>query len=824
MSSFGLKDSPDFDDWQVQQGEVLRSELSTTLEMLAQGYATHGDLESAITYARQELALDRLNEAAHAQLMRLYAWSGRRPAALQQYQECARMLQEQLGVAPQDSLIALRDAIRSGGLPRPASVAEDTVATPASSLPLPAPADLGLQTAQSPAVTVLQEKRIVTVLAAQVEPRPSSVNGLMREDEAALVQRFAGATEDILNRYGGHRTRVVGGSILVVFGAALTRESDPELAARAALEMRSEAAKLGLSLSAGISTGEVYAGRSDTAASEQPGLVGRAIDMALRLAAQAPPGGILLAEPTYRATRLAFAFTAMDLSASAGKPALAYRVESLLPQPEKVRGIEDLRATLTGRDDEFAKLRSALELAGQGRGQIVSIIGEAGVGKSRLVAELKDFALRAADPVVWLEGRCLEMGTPASYAPFLDMLRAHLRWIDQEDDARRRESILSSLQQIVGQEGAGPERYDEMGALICRLLSVPAADALEARLRRETPEQIRYRTFLAVRDFFQALARLQPVVMVFEDLHWADSLSLDLIGLLLEGLEASALLMICAYRPEQEHPVRHLAAIVERICRDSYTELHLRDLSQIQSRELLNALVMLEAIPTSLQNSILGRAQGNPFFIEEIVRALIDSGALYRERGRWRARAEIDSTIIPDSVQSVILSRVDRLSEDARRILQTAAVIGRLFRRPVLEAASKPSANLGSVLAELADRALVYQERTFPEVEYSFKHVLTQQAVYQNSLSSRRADTHRRVAAAIETLYSDNLADYCEQLAYHCEQGGQIEKAVDYLFTAGEKAKRQYANTAAVAHLIRALICSRRCPKAGSAPTESSIC
>ncbi len=805
MSSFGLQDSPDFDDWQVQQGEALRSDLSKTLEKLAQGYAAQGDLESAITYARRELALDRLNEAAHAQLMRLYAWSGRRPAALQQYHECVKILQEQLGVSPQDWLTALHDALRSGAVPPPPALAASRVDARSSPRSLPALAAATPATPLYPAVTVLEEKRLVTVLAAAAGQAVQGESGLKGEDEAALVQRFVRASEDILRRYGGHSARAVGGSVLAVFGAARTRESDPELAIRAALEMEDEARKLGLGLSAGISTGEVYASRSDVAATEQPGLVGRAIDIALRLAVQAEPGQILVAAATQRASRGAIAFTAIEVAAGAAQPTTVYQVKRLLPQPVKARGLEDMRATLTGRDDEMTRLTGALERACLGRGQMVSLIGEAGVGKSRLVAELKEYALGRGMALLWLEGRCLEMGVPASYAPFLDILGGYFAGTEQNDDRTRRNLIASRLRALSEEGHLEPERAAEIEALLCRLLSGPVEGAWAERLRKESAEQIRQRTFSALCDFVFAVARERPLVLVFEDLHWADDLSLDLIALLVEGLGQRGMLLLCAYRPEPDHTVGRLATVADQKCRECYSDLHLRELTQQQSRQLLASLVAADSLPTALEDSILSRAQGNPFFIEEMIRSMIDGGVLYREDDHWRARADFDSTSIPDSVQAVILSRVDQLGDDAKRVMQTASVIGRLFRRRVLEAASEPGANLDGILADLAERTLVYQERAFPEVEYSFKHVLMQQAVYQNILTSRRSVLHRRVAETIEALYPDNLADYAEQLAFHYEQSGDVEKAVDYLLTAGEKAKRQYANTSAVAHFNHAL-------------------
>jgi predicted ATPase len=274
----------------------------------------------------------------------------------------------------------------------------------------------------------------------------------------------------------------------------------------------------------------------------------------------------------------------------------------------------------------------------------------------------------------------------------------------------------------------------------------------------------------------------------------------------MEGLHQCPLLLLCVYRPERELKCWHLATIAAQKCRGRHTELYLRELSHRQSRQMVESLLTIEALPASVRDLILARSQGNPFFIEEVVRSLIDAGIVYRDGDRWRAREDgVGSVTIPASVQSVILSRVDHLDARQKQVLQVAAVIGRVFRQRVLARATQEPAGLESALWELEDRALVYQERTIPEVEYSFKHVLTQETVYRNILHRHRQGYHRGVAEAIEVLYPDNPEEYYEQLAYHYEEGGDAEKAIAYLFKAGEKAKQSSANEAAIAHLTRGL-------------------
>jgi tetratricopeptide (TPR) repeat protein len=504
-------------------------------------------------------------------------------------------------------------------------------------------------------------------------------------------------------------------------------------------------------------------------------------------------------------------------------PVAAYEMLRPLPRPEKVRGIEGLRASLIGRDHELEQLVAALDEVRAGRGQIACVIGEAGVGKSRLIAELKERALMGGGrgpapspdeagrmpapprtPPLWLEGRCLDIGMTVSYWPFLDMLRAYAGFTP-DDDRARGERLAAALADLVGQGHLTAVRATEMLPLLGNLLAARFGSEMDERLAHAGPEQIKQQTFLALRDVFLALAQQQPLVMVLEDLHWADSLSLDVIPLLMETLTLAPLFLVCIYRPEQEHKCWHLATIAQHKCADRCTELHLRELTAQQSRRLVESLLHIEELPGAVKAQILARAQGNPFFVEEVVRSLIDGGLVYHDGTVWRARAEIGELAVPESVQSVILSRVDRLDEEVRRVLQSAAVIGRLFQRRLLGQVTQKEAELDHALRELEDRQLIYEERAIPDEEYSFEHVLTQETVYHNILRRRRAVFHQQVAEGIERLYADSLEGYYEQLAHHYDRAGAAEKAIEYLLKAGEKARRAFLNDEALAYFQRAL-------------------
>jgi class 3 adenylate cyclase/tetratricopeptide (TPR) repeat protein len=678
------------------------------------------------------------------------------------------------------------------------------------------------------------ENRLVTVLFADMSRSLETTRSMHPEEVATMVNRLLNAMLDALVKYEGRIDKLLGDGVLAVFGAPHAHEDDPERAVRAALAIREAARELGLEVTAGINTGEVYVGGMGSDRHQEVTVMGPVVHLASRFQQHAEPGQILVGEATHRLTRRAFAFAPHSLAIKGlAEQVTAYEVERALPRPEKVRGIEGLRAELIGRDEEFARLQEALDELLHGRGQIVTLIGDAGVGKSRLVAELKaapgswllapgqdddnrsgvraqappsqEPRARSQERPLWLEGRCLELGMTAGYWLFVDLFREFFAWRPEEDDLVRGERLAACLREFVTRGDLTEERCDEIGPLLGNLLSVRFGTDWDDRLTHASPEQIKHQTFLALRDFFVALARQRPVVLVLEDLHWADNLSLDVISLLMEVLTLAPLLLLCVYRPEKEHRCWRLGTIAAQKCAGRATEIQLRELTPQQSRRLVESLLRIDSLPAAVKEQILEKARGNPFFVEEVVRSLIDTGQVYRDGDVWRAREEISSLTVPESIQSVILSRVDRLERETRHVLESASVVGRLFRRRLLERLTRQAAALEQSLGQLEDRELIYQERVVPEEEYSFQHVLTQETVYQSILRRRRAVFHQQVAEAMELLYEEGLEEYAEQLAYHYERSSADEKAIEYLLKAGEKARRAYLNEEATSYFQRAL-------------------
>jgi len=646
------------------------------------------------------------------------------------------------------------------------------------------------------------ENRPITALFADISGFTPLSNTQSSETMFQLVQDSFKRLVGVVARYEGSISGFRGDGLLALFGAPILHENDAERAILAAINMHDAMQEQGLQVSIGVNTAMMTVGEIQTQLHKEYTAYGTDINLAKRLQEAADPGQILAGTGTHRLTRRIFDFEAVhELSVKGFQESVtAYIVQQVKEHPEKLRGIEGLRARMIGREHEFADLKDAADAWLGGQGQIVSIIGEAGIGKSRLVQELRA-SLSPRPPVSLsiLEGRCVSIGQPISYWPFLDILRAYLGLNEDDAPADIARKLTKAVTQLM------PQGADEALPLLGNLLSVKFGNELDDRLKFAGPEQIRHQTLMRLRDFFDTLAKQKPLLLILEDLHWADDLSLDLISLLMDELANTPLMLLCVYRPEKEHRVWQLSNQARRKCLDRYTELTLNPLSSHQGRLLVESLLTIDNLPENVRDTILTKSEGNPFFIEEVIRSLIEQDVVYREDDRWKARDEIASINVPDTIQSVVLARVDRLQSEAKYVLQCASVIGRLFRYRLLQHLSRQERDLDGYLSDFEEKELVYEERTVPELEYAFKHAFTQEATYQGILEQRRQEYHHQVAEGIERLYQERIDEYYEELAHHYSRSGDTEKAVEYLLKSGEKAKVTYDNQAAISYFQQAL-------------------
>ena len=463
-----------------------------------------------------------------------------------------------------------------------------------------------------------------------------------------------------------------------------------------------------------------------------------------------------------------------------------------------------LRSPLVGRDREVARLMQSIERLIAGRGGIAFVVGEVGVGKSRLLAEVRRRA--TTQNLLWLEGRALSFSQTLGYRPFLELIRASVGITDQDGE---RESWTKLEQRV---SALFPEPAAEILPYLATLLALPVRGGLAARVRYLDGQAMGRQIFRAARHFFARLAEERPLLLVFEDLHWVDRSSATLLEHLLSLVESAPLLFCCVSRPEPEGPAARLRELAARDHADRYAEIVLSPLGLAESARLLRELTETETLPPRLRAEILGKAEGNPFFLEEAIRALIDAGALARNEatGRWRGAARVDQITVPDTVQGAIMARVDRLPDEVREVLKLAAVIGRSFRYRVLRGLTESEQTLDHHLAILQGAELIRERRRLPELEYVFRHALVQEATYDTILPPRRRELHRRVGACLETLLADRLEEFYGVLAHHYARAEAWDKALDYLLRAGDQAGKTAADAEALAHYREAIAACAR--------------
>lgn len=651
------------------------------------------------------------------------------------------------------------------------------------------------------------EKRLGTLLFAELSNSTTLTRHLPPADAVSLVNKVLRIIAEAIFVHGGRVDRFVGDGALGLFGIAQTHESDPERAILAALQIRNAARELGIAVTVGINTGHVYAGGVGSAESQAWTVTGPVVHLAARLQAQAAPGEILVGETTFRLARRVFRFSSRPLvGPDLPQPLEAYAVEGALARPTS-RPLGSQPAALIGRSAELEALLQAAEAARSGRGQVVTLVGEPGVGKSRLIAELRGaLQLDSKDgDFTWLDGRCLEFSDTMGYWPFVDALHQWLDWHAEDRDSVRHARIVKRLAELSQAEIVTAEQQQVWVVVLASLLSVRITSSAEPTPGK--PSRLpRHLTFHALRRLFVALAQRRPLVLALEDVHWADSLSMDFLSFLLERVATTPILVLCTYRPDQEHACRELDRLANRKCPGSYIELRPSELTGAESSQLAASLLGTPSLSTPIRELIRDKCHGNPLFIEEVVRSLVDSGALYTTSEGWQVIDSLDSIQPSESIQSVILSRVDRLPAELKQLLQYASVLGILFRPKLLEHLGMDPERLRRELYLLAEAGLVVQQREAQDdEEYAFKHALTRETIYDTILRRTRKRLHAAAAEALERVYAAHLEEQYAELGRHYSRAERFEEAATYFIQAGERGKRLFANREARSHFELAL-------------------
>ncbi|HEY7269022.1 MAG TPA: AAA family ATPase [Dehalococcoidia bacterium] len=639
------------------------------------------------------------------------------------------------------------------------------------------------------------ERRNVTVLF--IDAADSTATGSRVDPEVlhSVVRDCTQLMVDAVHRHEGTITQFRGDGIMALFGAPIALEDSARRAVSAALAMRDSLTKFAAELEAagkphfryriGLNSGPVIVGRIADDLSMDYTAIGDTVNMAARMEQLARSDAIYITADTHRQVRQYFEFRPLGPIEVKGKGEAVEVYEVL--RDLKVRDRFDAARAMqglspfVGREQELSALAGYFGQTSRGRGQVVFVSGEAGMGKSRLLLEFRETL--DAEAVTWLEGHCSVYGESTAYMPVAEMVR---RAFGVQDGDTEDEILARIDTETAGWEPAARQTVDYLRFLLSVSNAVSAMEPSERRA--------------GILDGLRALILQtakpgKPLVLMIEDLHWVDQQSQEAIAALIDVIASAPVLLLLDFRPGYEPPFGS---------RSYFSHLSLGSLNLEDSLRISTAILEGAALPMEISALIAQKAEGNPFYVEEVTKALMESGAMRLRDGALVLTKPVQQIEIPDTIQGVILSRIDRLEQRERELIQLASVIGREFTVRLLERIADARAELTGILDELNELELIYEKGRFPELAYMFNHALTHDVAYSTLLMERRRYLHRTVAQAIEELYGERLAEHYEMLAYHFYEGQDWDKARSYLMLAASKALDAYANNEAIAFVEKA--------------------
>ena len=651
----------------------------------------------------------------------------------------------------------------------------------------------GADTPSSPvsSVGLEGERKQVTALFCRFPNAAAMAERLGHaEMHAHLARAFQVAAQEV-HHYGGKVNQSMADGFVALFGAPVVHEDDARRAVLAALAIRSglqddrasDATEPDdLVTQMGVNTGQVIVGRIADDLRMEYTAIGETTDLASALQHCAEPGAILISEATRRFVEADVLLDPLQVTVPGrSRPLDAWNVVELAADRARLdHRLSRKLAPFVGRHHDLATLEDLLERSASGRGHVVNVAGEPGIGKSRLLYELRHAG--AAAGVGFLEARCLSYASAIPYVPVVDIVRQACGIAERDSPDTIRRKVTDALE---GLEIADVSR----GEGRAYLLDVLGAGEGGVSLPELSPETIKARTFSVLRSLVLGASLRGPIAVLVEDLHWIDKPSEEFFETLIDDVAGARVLLVATYRPGYRVPW---------VDRSYTTQITLRPLSAAESLAVLSSAVDIADMPQSFSSAVLSRAEGNPFFLEELARAILDHDSMDR--------------LIPDTIQGVIMARLDRLPESAKRLVQTASVVGREVPRRLLLRLWDGPGQFERELVELRRLEFLYERMGGDEPTYVFKHALTQDVAYDSLLRARRQALHVRAAEALETLYAGRLDEVEGALAHHYARTNLSEKAVTYLVRVADKAARAYANKEAIAHLEQALGHLHRCP------------
>jgi len=628
------------------------------------------------------------------------------------------------------------------------------------------------------------ERKQVTVLFADVAGFSRMSEKMDPEEVQDLISECLVFLTEEIHRYEGTIAQFLGDGLLALFGAPIAHEDAPQRALYAALGMRDRlreyAQKLkkqgiDFNMRIGLNTGLVVVGRIGDDLTMEYTAMGDTVNLASRMESTAEPGTIQVSENTHCLTEGYFDFKPLgDIEVKGRKdPVKAYRLLEVGRIKTRM-GVSEMRGLtpFVGRRKELDQLMDCYGRAKSGQGQVVGIVGEPGVGKSRLLLQMRSLLPQAE--YTYLEGQCLHYGDAIAYLPIINILRAYFDIEEGEPQLLSQKKLKQRISQL-------DQRLMAVLPPLQELLSFKVDD--ESYLRLD-PQRRRERTFEAIRTMLFRESQNKPLILVVEDLHWIDKTSEEFLDYLIARLAGAHVLLLLLYRPEYNNPWGS---------KTYYSQIRVDELPLETSAEMVESILKGGKAVSDLTKLILDKSAGNPLFMEEFTHTLLERGYIERKNGHYVLTVKPSDIQVPETVQGIIAARMDRLEKDLKETMQMASVIGRVFPFPILQTVTGMREKLETCLSELQALEFIHEKTAFPELEYIFKHALTQEVAYMSLLLKKRRQLHQRIGKAIEELYPDRLEEFYELLANHYSRSDNLERAFQYLKLSGDKASRNYS-------------------------------
>ncbi len=615
------------------------------------------------------------------------------------------------------------------------------------------------------------------------------------EKSAFLIKGFYKTLSETSEKYGGYLNKLdvssTGERAIIVFGFPIALEDDEKRAALFAYEMLNnpfiKSKRIGLRI--GINSGFVFSGPVGSDLRREYTVMGDAVNLTARIASSARKDEIIVSESVFNKVFGFFDYSSIAPREFKGKKEKV-RLYRLLQKKRVAKSLLSKWLSesekIVGREKDIEKIKKGIKTVKKGKGQILAISGEAGIGKSRLTQELIKHLKKSGFSI--FEGDCISYGSAFSYHPWVDILTDFFGILPDDSMKERKKKIKKGMVSV-------NQKLSQWFPVIGEVMGVSFPETsltkfLDAKIKKQ-------RVFDITFDFMKFVAKKKPVSIIIEDLHWADTASLELVNYIGRNIKNKPFLLVVVYRP-----IKKKEEFMEK---DFSTLITLKELSKENSLNLVKNLLNIKDIPQDFKKLTIEKSQGNPFYIEELVKSLIEQGYVAEERGKWKFTGDIKKLQLPDTVEAIILNRIDRLDIYERDVLQVASVLGREFDDFIINAIYPHITPLKKSLKNLQHLDLIKKEKGKKQIRYFFKHILTREVAYETLSYARRRDLHKKTGTYIEDELKDRREEFLGLLSYHFFEGKDFDKSLLYSVEAGEKAKRVYANEEAIEFFTRAI-------------------